>query len=257
MINQESNDKEMSLIEHLIDLRKSLIRIIVFVSFIFVVFLPFNQKIYEIFARPVLNNLLPGQSMLAQNGIDVFFTPIKVCFFLAVLFSIPWILYQVWRFVAPAMYRHEKRLVLPIVLSATLLFYIGVLFAYFLILPLMFSFLINTGSNLEGVTLMPDITAYVGLSLKMFLAFGLVFEVPVATVLLIYMGAVKVETLSEKRPYIILGAFVIGMILTPPDVFSQTLLAVPMLLLFELGLLFGKYMIKNKGNSEKALGDGE
>lgn len=242
----ENEDEEMSLVEHLVDLRRSLINILLVMVAVFIVLLPFNQSIYELFARPVLMNLLPGQKMLAQQPIDVFLTPIKVCFFMAVLATIPWTLYQIWRFVAPGMYRHEKRLMLPIVVSSTILFYIGVLFAYFVILPLMFSFLVKTGASLQGVELMPDITGYVSLSLAMFMAFGLVFEVPVATVILIQMGIVEIESLTAKRPYIILIAFTVGMLLTPPDVFSQTLLAVPMLILFEIGIIVAKYLQKQK-----------
>lgn len=242
----DNEDAEMSLVEHLVDLRRSIINILLVMLGVFILMLPFNQSIYELFARPVLMNLLPGQKMLAQQPIDVFLTPIKVCFFMAVLMTIPWTLYQIWRFVAPGMYRHEKRLVLPIVFSSTILFYLGVLFAYFVILPLMFSFLVKTGGSLQGVELMPDITAYVGLSLAIFMAFGLVFEVPVATVILIHMGVVEIKTLTEKRPYIILVAFIVGMLLTPPDVFSQTLLALPMLVLFELGILVAKYLQRRK-----------
>lgn len=247
---EESADREMSLVEHLADLRKSLLLILLAVGAVFVLLLPFNQAVYEWFARPVLMNLLPGQKMLAQHGIDIFLTPIKVALFVAILLTMPWILYQVWRFVAPALYRHEKRLVLPLVISSTVLFYLGVLFAYFVILPLMFHFLFQLGADLEGVALMPDITAYMNLSLALFLAFGLVFEVPVATVLLIRLGIVSIETLTNKRPYIILAAFVIGMLLTPPDVFSQTLLALPMLLLFECGILVAKYLEKKEAQNE-------
>lgn len=249
--NTENEDEEMSLVEHLVDLRRSLINILLVMLGVFVLMLPFNQSIYELFARPVLMNLMPGQKMLAQQPIDVFLTPIKVCFFMAVLISIPWTLYQIWRFVAPGMYRHEKRLMLPMVVSSTLLFYLGVLFAYFVILPLMFSFLVKTGASLQGVELMPDITSYVSLSLAMFMAFGLVFEVPVATVILIRMGVVEIKTLTAKRPYIILIAFVVGMVLTPPDIFSQTLLAVPMLVLFEIGILVAKYWQGNTEDSEE------
>ena len=219
---------------------------------VFILLLPFRNRVYETFALPVLNNMLPGQTMLAYDGIDIFLTPIKVCLFLACLFTIPWILYQVWAFVAPGMYRHEKRLVRPILISSTVLFYTGVLFAYFIILPILFSFL--AGIELKGVEYKPDITQYMNLSLTMFIAFGAAFEVPVATVIFIMLGLVRPETLAQKRPYIILAAFTIGMLLTPPDAISQTLLAVPMLILFEAGLYIGKRLLA-KREAEAGNGD--
>ena len=250
-MSEELNDKEQSLVEHLTDLRDSLLKIFYGIGLFFILLLPFYTKAYQYFARPVLNNLLEGQTMLAQQPIDVFLTPIKVCLFLAVLITIPWTLYQIWRFVAPAMYQNEKKFAFALLFSSTILFYLGVLFAYFVILPLLFSFLVGVGKNLTGVVMMPDITAYLGLSLKLFLAFGLVFEVPVITVIAIRMGVVSIESLVKKRPYIILIAFTVGMLLTPPDVFSQTLLALPMLLLFEVGILVAKYLERNNKETEK------
>ena len=237
----QSDDKEMPIVEHLIELRARLLRIIYAVAGVFILLLPFRNRVYETFALPVLGSLLPGQSMLAYDGIDIFLTPVKVCLFLACLLTIPWILYQIWAFVAPGMYRHEKRLVRPILISSTILFYTGVLFAYFIILPILFSFL--AGIELKGVEYKPDITQYMSLSLTMFIAFGAAFEVPVATVICLMLGIVRPETLAKKRPYIILAAFTIGMLLTPPDAISQTLLAVPMLLLFEAGLYIGKRLL--------------
>ena len=244
----ENDDPEMPIVEHLIELRTRLLRIIYALGGVFLLLLPFRNRVYETFALPVLNNMLPGQTMLAYDGIDIFLTPIKVCLFLACLFTIPWILYQVWAFVAPGMYRHEKRLVRPILISSTVLFYTGVLFAYFVILPILFSFL--AGIELKGVEYKPDITQYMNLSLTMFIAFGAAFEVPVATVIFIMLGIVRPETLSQKRPYIILAAFTIGMLLTPPDAISQTLLAVPMLILFEAGLYIGKRLLAKREAEE-------
>ena len=237
----------MSLVEHLVELRGAVLRILLALVFVFVVLLPFHRAVYEFFARPVLDNLLPGQQMLAHQPVDVLLTPIKVCLFLAVLATIPWTLYQIWRFVAPGMYRNERRMILPILVSGTALFYLGVIFAYFVILPLLFHFL--GGIELEGVAFMPDISSYVGLSLKIFLAFGLVFEVPVATVILVLLNVVEVETLTAKRAYVVLIAFTVGMLLTPPDVFSQTLLAVPMLILFEIGVLVARHLKKRRAVS--------
>lgn len=246
----EHDDSEMPVVEHLIELRTRLIRIILAIIVVFVALLPFNGEIYTLFARPVLANLLPDQTMLVKDAIDVLLTPIKVCFIIAVLVTIPWILYQIWAFVAPGMYRNEKRLMLPILVSSTVLFYVGVLFAYFVILPIMFNFLI--GIELPGVTFMPDITNYMSVSIAMFFAFGVVFEAPVATVILVMLGVVSTETLANKRPYIILGAFVVGMLLTPPDVFSQTLLALPLLVLFEFGLLIARRLERHREEAEKA-----
>lgn len=246
--DDELTDQEMPLVEHLIELRRCVIHALVAYVAVFVSLLPFNHKIYQLFAWPVLSNLLPNQQMLAYQPIDIFLTPIKVCLFLALLLTMPWILYQIWRFIAPAMYRHEKRLMLPIVISATVLFYLGVLFAYFVILPLMFTFF--SGIELEGVAFMPDITSYLSLSIAIFLAFGVTFEVPIITVILIRLGVVEIETLTRQRPYIVLIAFTIGMFLTPPDVFSQTLLAVPMLILFEIGIIFAKYLQKQSAEKD-------
>ncbi|MDO5091534.1 MAG: twin-arginine translocase subunit TatC [Cardiobacteriaceae bacterium] len=247
---EEHDDNEMPVVEHLIELRTRLIRIILAIAVVFVLLLPFNGHIYTLFARPVLANLLPEQTMLVKDAIDVLLTPIKVCFIIAVMITIPWILYQIWAFVAPGMYRHEKRLMLPILVSSTALFYAGVLFAYFVILPIMFNFLI--GIELPGVTFMPDITNYMSVSIAMFFAFGVVFEAPVATVILVMLGVVSSKTLAAKRPYIILGAFVVGMLLTPPDIFSQTLLALPLLVLFELGLIIARRLEKQRDMAENA-----
>ncbi len=248
----ETDDREMSVVDHLIELRSCILYILLALALVFVALLPFNHQIYDWFARPVLNNLLPGQKMLVYQPIDAFLTPIKVCLFVAVLITIPWSLYQIWRFIAPGMYRHEKRMMLPILVSGTALFYIGVIFAYFVILPLMFAFLLKQGTALTDVAVMPDITNYLGLSLKMFMAFGLVFEVPVATVILVQMGVVEIKTLTSKRPYIVLIAFVVGMVLTPPDMFSQILLAVPMLILFEGGVLVAKYLQKKSEKNHES-----
>lgn len=247
---EEHDDNEMPLVEHLIELRTRLIRIILAIAIVFVALLPFNGDIYTLFARPVLANLLPEQTMLVKDAIDVLLTPIKVCFIIAVMVTIPWMLYQIWAFVAPGMYRHEKRLMLPILVSSTMLFYAGVLFAYFVILPIMFNFLI--GIELPGVTFMPDITNYMSVSIAMFFAFGVVFEAPVATVILVMLGVVSTKTLASKRPYIILGAFVVGMLLTPPDIFSQTLLALPLLVLFEFGLLIARRLERQREAAENA-----
>lgn len=249
--DDEIDDREMSIVDHLIELRGCLLRIIIAMAVIFIIFLPFNHQIYEWFARPVLENLMPGQKMLAHQPVDIFLTPIKVCLFLAFLITVPWTLYQIWRFVAPGMYKHEKRATLPLLVSATALFYLGVVFAYLVILPLMFHYL---GSiHLEGVEYMPDITAYLGLTLRIFLAFGVVFEVPVAIVILVNLGIVELQTLTKKRAYVVLIAFTVGMLLTPPDMFSQTLLAIPVIVLFEVGILIAKYSQRKKNRRQQEI----
>lgn len=245
--DDDYQDEELPLAAHLIELRRRLLYIFYALGTVFLIFLPFSGKIYTGFAAPVLRNLAmqgeEGGNMLASQAVDVFLTPLKLSLALAVFVCVPWIVYQIWAFVAPGLYRREKRLISPLIISSTILFYLGVLFAYFVILPIMFRFLVSI--DLEGVVFMPDITSYMNLSLLMFFAFGLAFEVPVATIILVHLGVVSTRDLSDKRPYIILGAFVIGMFLTPPDAISQTLLAVPMLLLFESGLWVAKRMERN------------
>ncbi|ACL32971.1 twin-arginine translocase subunit, sec-independent protein export TatC [Glaesserella parasuis SH0165] len=177
--------------------------------------------------------------MIATNVVTPFFTPIKLTAIVAVFISVPYILYQVWAFIAPALYKHEKKLVYPLLISSSLLFYIGVAFAYYVVFPLIFGFLTQTAP--EGVVMATDINSYLDFILTIFLAFGVCFEVPVAIILLCWSGVTTAEDLKEKRPYIIVAAFVIGMLFTPPDMFSQTLLAVPMCLLFELGLLVARF----------------
>lgn len=234
----QSRDEEQKFLSHLIELRQRFIYILVVSTAIFVVLLPFSNQVYLTFARPVLSSLLEGQMMLAQDGIDIFLTPIKVCLFIAVLISMPHTLYQIWAYLKPALLEHEKRLAFPLILSATILFYLGVLFAYFVILPIMFQFF--SGIELEGVSFMPDITRYLSISIAMFIAFGVVFEIPIALILLVMMGVLDPDKLSNQRPYVILIAFTVGMLLTPPDMISQTLLAVPMIIMFEIGLLIAK-----------------
>lgn len=234
--------KEDTFLSHLIELRQRLLWMIGAVLGVFIVLLPFSNQVYALFAQPVLKNLLAGQSMLAQDGMDVFLTPIKVCLLLAFFLTVPFLLYQIWQFVAPALWENEKKMVLPLLLSGTTFFYLGVLFAYWVVLPLMFRFF--SGVELEGVQFMPDINRYVGISMTLFIAFGLVFEVPVALFILVYLDRIHIETLKRNRPYVILAAFTLGMVLTPPDIISQTLLAIPLLLMFELGLLLAQYLKK-------------
>lgn len=248
-MNQASEDKELPLVQHLIELRNRLLYTVYFLFGVFVCLFPFANEIYGFVSAPLLAVLPEGTSMIATDVISPFFTPMRLTFYLAVYISIPFIFYQIWAFVAPGLYRHERRLAGPLMLSTILLFFAGMAFAYLLVLPMLFSF--TMGIQLEGVSAMTDITKYLDLVLQMFLAFGLAFEIPVATVLLILSGVVSAEALAEKRRYIIVGCFVVGMILTPPDVFSQTMLAVPMWMLFESGLFFGR-LLKKRGDERRA-----
>lgn len=228
-----------SLLGHLIELRNRLLRCVLAVLLVFVALAYFAQEIYHYLAKPLLAVLPEGSSMIATDVAAPFFAPFKLTFIVALCLAIPYILFQLWRFVAPALYRQEKRLVAPLVISSTLLFYAGISFAYFLVFPIIFTFFTSVAP--EGVTVATDISSYLDFVLKLFFAFGLSFEIPVAILLLIWSGTTTREALAEKRPYIIVGAFILGMLLTPPDVLSQILLAVPMCLLFEAGLWLSRF----------------
>lgn len=223
-------------ISHLIELRNRLLWAIGAVLLMFFVLVPFAGDLYTLFAKPLTASLPEGSTMISTEPQGLFLVPFKLAFAVAFGVMIPFVLYQVWAFVAPGLYQNEKRIVLPLIVSSTGLFYLGVLFAYFAVFPLVFPFLISMAP--EGVTAMPDIGSYMSIALKLFFAFGVAFEVPVATYLLARMGVVSAESMAKQRPYIVVGAFVIGMLMTPPDIFSQILLAVPVCLLFELGLFF-------------------
>ncbi|WP_133717894.1 twin-arginine translocase subunit TatC [Methylocaldum gracile] len=231
-------DTEQTFISHLVELRDRLLRCILVVLFVFMSMAYFANEIYAYLAGPLMKHLPPGSQMIAIDVASPFLTPFKLTLVAAVFLSIPYILYQVWAFVAPGLYEHERRLVLPLLFASTVLFYGGMAFAYYLVFPLIFGFLTATAP--AGVAVMTDITHYLDFVLTLFFAFGVSFEVPIATIVLIWSGISTRESLSEKRPYIIVAAFVIGMVLSPPDVVSQSLLAVPIWLLFELGLVFSR-----------------
>lgn len=237
-------DQEQPFISHLLELRSRLLRIVIGVLAIFVVLTPFSNPIYTTLAGPLLRHMPSQSTMIAIDVLSPFLTPLKLSLMLAVFIAIPWILYQVWGFVAPGLYQREKQLVLPILASSTLLFYSGMAFAYFLIMPLFFAFITSTAP--QGVAVMTDINHYLDFVLRMFFAFGMAFEVPVATVILALAGIITPEAMAAKRPYVIVGAFVIGMLLTPPDVISQTLLAVPMWLLFEVGVVVSRLLVRQR-----------
>ena len=232
-------DQSQPLIAHLIELRNRLLRSLVFVLVVFCALVYWANDIYTLLATPLTSNLPAGATMIATNVATPFFTPIKLTIVTAIFLSVPYILYQIWAFVAPALYKHEKRLIYPLLVSSTLLFYCGVAFAYYVVFPIVFGFL--TSTTPEGVQMATDISSYLDFVLTIFLAFGLCFEVPVAIILLCWAGVTTPKDLQEKRPYIIVASFIIGMLLTPPDIFSQTLLAVPMCLLFEIGVICARF----------------
>ena len=227
------------LIAHLIELRKRLLNSIIAVIVIFLALVYFANDIYQLVSAPLIKQLPHGATMIATDVASPFFTPIKLTFMVSLILSAPVILYQVWAFVAPALYKHERRLVMPLLVSSTLLFYIGMACAYFVVFPLAFGFLTHAAP--VGVLVSTDIESYLDFVMSLFIAFGVSFEVPVAIVLLCWVGVTTPDDLRKKRPYVLVGAFVVGMLLTPPDVFSQTLLAIPMYCLFEVGLFFSRF----------------
>jgi sec-independent protein translocase protein TatC len=237
---EKTEGAEGSFLSHLIELRNRLLAAFIAVGIVFVVLVGLvgANRIYALLARPLLTALPQGASMIATEVASPFLTPLKLSFILAFVLAIPYVLYQLWAFVAPGLYRHERRLVLPLLVSSTVLFYAGMAFAYFAVFPLVFQFFVEIAP--PGVTVMTDIRAYMDFVLSMFVAFGVAFEVPVALVLLARLGILNPDTLAKKRPYVVLLVFVIAAILTPPDVFSQTFLAVPTLLLFEIGLFIAR-----------------
>jgi sec-independent protein translocase protein TatC len=232
---------EGSLVSHLMELRNRLLKAIAAVLVIFVALTPFADSIFTLVADPLMRQLPAGTSMIATQVAAPFLTPFKLTLVVAIALAMPVVLYQTWAFVAPGLYSQERRFALPLLASSVLLFYLGIAFAYFVVFPLMFGFFTATAP--EGVTVMTDITSYLGFVLALFFAFGLAFEVPVATVLLVWAGLVTPAALARHRAYVLLGAFVVGMLLTPPDVISQTLLAVPMYLLYEVGIVMSRIAV--------------
>jgi sec-independent protein translocase protein TatC len=228
-----------SFIAHLIELRKRLVRSVIVLLLAFICLFPWSSKLYALLAQPLLAKLPKGGQMIATDVTTPFFVPLKVALMAAFLIALPFILYQVWRFVAPALYAHEKRLVVPLIFASTLLFFCGMAFAYFVVFPVVFGFI--TASAPIGVAVMTDIDKYLSFVLTMFMAFGVTFQVPVAVVLLVRMGVVSVAKLREIRPYVVVGAFVVGAIFTPPDVVSQLMLAVPLWLLYEAGIVVASW----------------
>lgn len=232
-------EQPLPLIGHLTELRRRLIRCILAVLAIFLVLVCFASNIYQLVSAPLIRQLPAGATMIATDVVSPFFTPIKLTLMVSVALSVPATLHQVWGFVAPALYRTERRLMVPLLVSGSLLFYAGMAFAYFVVFPLAFAFLTHTAPT--GVQVATDIRSYLDFVTVLFMAFGVAFEVPVAIVLLCWTGVTTAEALRRKRPYVLVGVFIIGMLLTPPDMFSQTLLALSMYSLFEVGIFFSRF----------------
>lgn len=249
----ESLDQEQPLVSHLIELRDRVVRMVVVVLVVLLALFPFANDLYTAVAGPLRAALPAGSSMISTRPIDPFLVPLKLSLQLAIFIAVPFILYQMWAFVAPGLYRHEKRLVVPLLISSTLLFYLGMAFAYFAVFPLVFGYLAQTPP--EGVEVATDMGSYLDFVMTLFFAFGAAFEVPIATIILVWMGITTPASLRQKRPYVIVGVFVAGMLLTPPDVISQTLLALPMWILFELGIVFSQGFVRAPpGEAESAAG---
>lgn len=247
----EAGGEERSLIAHLLELRDRLIRIVASVMLVFSVLFWFRNELYNLLAQPLIDRLPAGSSLIATEVASTFFVPLKLTLWLSLFVAIPVVLYNIWGFIAPGLYKKERKLVYPLLISSTLLFFLGAAFAYFLVFPLVFHFFAMTTP--EGVAMMTDISKYLDFVLGMFFGFGISFETPVVVVLLVWAGVVSPKALAEKRRYIVVLAFVIAMILTPPDVISQFMLAIPLLLLFEVGLLVARlYHRKEDGEEEEA-----
>jgi sec-independent protein translocase protein TatC len=242
-------DQPLPLVAHLSELRDRLLRAIVAVLVVFACLFYFANDIYSFVSEPLQAILPEGAGMIATEVASPFLAPFKLTLFTALFVAIPYVLYQAWSFIAPGMYRHEKRLAIPLLMSSVALFYAGAAFAYFVVFPLIFAFFTAVGP--EGITMMTDINSYLDFVLKLFFAFGIAFEIPIAAVLMIWAGITTPEALVSKRPYIIVACFVFGMLLTPPDVISQALLAIPMWLLFEIGVFFGRMVQRRRDAPER------
>lgn len=245
--DEEDVDQPLPLVAHLTELRDKLLRSLLAILVVFIGLFAFANDIYTFVSRPLRALLPEGATMIATEVASPFLTPFKLTLFTAIFLAIPYVLYQLWSFIAPGMYKHEKRLAIPLLISSIFLFYAGAAFAYFVVFPLIFAFFTSVGP--EDITIMTDINSYLDFVLKLFFAFGLAFEIPIAAVLMIWSGITTAEDLARKRPYIIVGCFVFGMLLTPPDIISQALLAVPMWMLFEVGVFFGRF-IQQRGSQQ-------
>lgn len=240
---------EQPFVAHLIELRDRLLRAVLVIIVLFLALIGFSNDLYIFLAEPLIASLPQGSSMIATGVIAPFLTPFKLTLVVSIFAAIPFLLYQAWSFIAPGLYKNERRLAFPLIVSSTILFYTGMVFAYYVVFPLVFGFMATTTP--DGVAQAPDISMFLDFAIKLFFAFGVAFEVPIATILVIWSGLTTAESLAAKRPYVIVAAFVIGMLLTPPDIISQTLLALPMWVLFELGLIFSKMYKPNKDEADE------
>ncbi|MCB1676787.1 MAG: twin-arginine translocase subunit TatC [Halioglobus sp.] len=248
MSEPESTDQPLPLVAHLTELRDKLLRALLAVLVVFLGLFPFANEIYGFVSEPLRELLPPGASMIATEVASPFLTPFKLTLVAAVFLAMPYVLYQIWSFIAPGMYRREKRVAVPLLLSSIVLFYAGAAFAYYVVFPLIFAFFTSVGP--QDIAIMTDINRYLDFVLKLFFAFGLAFEIPIAAVLMIWAGITTPQQLAKKRPYIIVGCFIFGMLLTPPDVISQSLLAIPMWVLFEFGVFFGRFIQRGSHSAE-------
>jgi sec-independent protein translocase protein TatC len=226
--NSESSEKSASLFDHLLELRTRLLHAVLGVILVFCSLVYFAQDIYQYLAQPLLETMPTGSQMIATDVASPFFAPFKLTIVLSIFLAMPHILYQMWSFIAPGLYKNEKKLIAPLMLGSTLLFYSGIAFAYFIVFPVVFAFFTSVAP--EGVVIATDISSYLDFVLKLFFAFGAAFEIPIAIILLCWSGVTSPNSLRQKRPYVVVGAFVLGMLLTPPDIISQSMLAIPMLL---------------------------
>ncbi len=248
--HKEEALQEATLLSHLVELRSRLLKIAAAVVFVFILLLPWSRKIFAFVSEP-LRDVLPGNTMIATAVASPLLTPFKLTFFVALFIAMPIVLYQIWAFVAPGLYKKEKRFAMPLLASSIILFYLGIAFAYFVVFPLMFSFF--TAVAPEGVEVQTDISQFLDFITTIVFAFGIAFEVPIATVLITWTGLTTPEKLGKARPYVFLAAFVVGMFLTPPDIISQTLLAIPVYLLYELGILMSRmFSVRQKDTGEEA-----
>ncbi|TWH71271.1 sec-independent protein translocase protein TatC [Azomonas agilis] len=232
--SKSEHDQEMPLVAHLVELRSRILRALLVILLIFIALMPFAQDLYTWVSAPLRAYLPEGATMIATGVASPFLAPFKLTLMLSLFLAVPVILHQVWGFIAPGLYQSEKRIAIPLLISSILLFYIGMAFAFYVVFPIMFGFFASVTP--DGVAMMTDIGQYLDFILTLFFAFGVAFEVPVATFLMVWIGILDLQTLRDSRPYVIVGCFVVGMLLTPPDVFSQTLLAIPMWMLFEVGI---------------------
>ncbi|KAA9129788.1 twin-arginine translocase subunit TatC [Marinihelvus fidelis] len=248
MNDHPDTDREQTFLEHLVELRGRLLKACLAVAVVLVCLLPFSRQLYHVLATPLMATLPEGSNMIAIDVASPFLAPFKLTLLLALVIAIPVVIYQLWAFVAPALFKHEKRLAKPLLLSSVFLFYAGCAFAYFVVFPLVFGFMARIAP--EGVSVMTDISRYLDFVIALFLAFGIAFEVPIATIILVATGLVTTRQLGKARPYVVVGAFAIGMLLTPPDVISQTLLAIPMWILYEVGIIMSRILLPEKSGEE-------